>query len=109
MSPNTTSADPSVALLSELVKQQGDMLKKMSERMDTFSQNSSTVDKKKSLSSADSGTEQNLDPCADQTQLCVGSNETIGVVSEDDDNEGDLEVLRNLCPIEMPLLSFDPG
>ena len=28
MSPKNTSADPSVALLSELVKQQGDMLKK---------------------------------------------------------------------------------
>ena len=92
MSPKNTSTDPSVALLSELVKQQGDMLKKLSERMDTFSQNSSTVDKEKSLSSVDSGTEQNIDPCADQIQLCVGSNETIGVVSEDDDNEGELEV-----------------
>ena len=60
--------------------------------MDTFSQNSSTVDKEKSLSSVDSGTEQNIDPCADQIQPCVGSNETIGVVSEDDDNEGELEV-----------------
>ena len=87
-----TSADPSVALLSELVKQQGDMLKKLSERMDTFSQNSSTVDKEKSLSSVDSGTEQNIDPCTDQIQLCVGSNETIGVVSKDDDNKGELEV-----------------